>query len=150
MLIVPLEPLAQRLEAWLTLPRMSCWLTRTIRRNNKIKVSKGDKVSKINRWSGVLVMLRGLWRKGPGKGRVWQPHTLPSEVRGTRGGGFSSGFVYLFAHGARRDWSAWHPGPTAVSRVRFVRTEGPAAHVSGSTEFPPFSLQGRGRDRSLE
>ncbi len=29
--IVPLEPLAQRLEAWLTLPSLSCWLTRTIR-----------------------------------------------------------------------------------------------------------------------
>ncbi len=37
-------------------------------RNNKI-VSKGDEVSKINRGSGVLVMLRGSWRKGPGKGR---------------------------------------------------------------------------------
>ncbi len=30
-LIVPLEPLAQRLEAWLTLPSLSRWLTRTIR-----------------------------------------------------------------------------------------------------------------------
>ncbi len=29
--IVPLEPLAQRLEAWLTLPSLSRWLTRTIR-----------------------------------------------------------------------------------------------------------------------
>ncbi len=28
--IVPLELLAQRLEAWLTLPSLSCWLTRTI------------------------------------------------------------------------------------------------------------------------
>ncbi len=31
MSIVPLEPLAQRLEAWLTLPSLSRWLTRTIR-----------------------------------------------------------------------------------------------------------------------
>ncbi len=31
-----------------------------------------------------------------------------------RGGGFSSGFVYLLAHGAGRDW---HPGSMAVSRV---------------------------------
>ncbi len=30
-LIVPLEPLAQHLEAWLTLPSLSCWLMRTIR-----------------------------------------------------------------------------------------------------------------------
>ncbi len=30
MSIVPLEPLAQRLEVWLTLPSLSCWLTRTI------------------------------------------------------------------------------------------------------------------------
>ncbi len=31
MSILPLEPLAQRLEAWLTLPSLSCWLTHTIR-----------------------------------------------------------------------------------------------------------------------
>ncbi len=30
MSILPLEPLAQRLEAWLTLPSLSCWLTHTI------------------------------------------------------------------------------------------------------------------------
>ncbi len=89
--------------------------------------------------------LRGLWRRGSVRegrvqvrGGVRQPHALPSEVRGARGGGLSSGFVYLLAHGARRDWSARHPGlPTAVSRVRFrsgLRVR--QAHVSGSTEIP--------------
>ncbi len=34
-----------------------------LNRNNKI-VSKGDEVSKINTGSGVLVVLRGLWRRG--------------------------------------------------------------------------------------
>ncbi len=83
-------------------------------------------MSKLNRGSGVLVVLRGLWRRGSVqegrvqvRGGVRQPHALPSEVRGARGGCLSSGFVYLLAHGARRDGSARHPGPTAVSWVRF-------------------------------
>ncbi len=107
--------------------------------NNKI-VSKGDEVSKINRGSGVLVVLRGLWRRGSVlegrvqvRGGVRRPHALPSEVRGTRGGGFSSGFVYLLAHGARRDWSARHPGPTAVSRVRHSI---PQRSLPGPTRTP--------------
>ncbi len=49
-------------------------------------------MSKINRGSVVLVVLRGLWKRGSVlEGRVqvrsgvWQPHALPSEVQGTRG-----------------------------------------------------------------
>ncbi len=38
--IVPLEPLAQRLEAWLTLPSLSRWLTRTIRLGNAIQFAR--------------------------------------------------------------------------------------------------------------
>ncbi len=65
-----------------------------LNRNNKI-VSKGDDVSKINRGSGVLVVLRGLWRRGSVqegrvqvRGGVRWPHALPSRVRSARGGGF--------------------------------------------------------------
>ncbi len=66
-------------------------------------------MSKINRGSGVLVVLRGLWRRGSVlegrvqvRYRVLRPYALPYEVRGARGGDFSSGFVYLLAHGAQR------------------------------------------------
>ncbi len=66
-----------------------------LNRNNKI-VSKGDEVSKINRGSGVLVVLRGLRRRGSVlegrvqvRGGVRRPHGLPSRVRSARGGGFS-------------------------------------------------------------
>ncbi len=38
--IVPLEPLAQRLEAWLTLPSLSRWLTRTIRLGYAIQFTR--------------------------------------------------------------------------------------------------------------
>ncbi len=38
--IVPLEPLAQRLEAWLTLPSLSRWLTRTIRHGYAIQFAR--------------------------------------------------------------------------------------------------------------
>ncbi len=37
---VPLEPLAQRLEAWLTLPSLSRWLTRTIRLGYAIQFTR--------------------------------------------------------------------------------------------------------------
>ncbi len=39
-LIVPLEPLAHRLEAWLTLPSLSRWLTRTIRLGYAIQFAR--------------------------------------------------------------------------------------------------------------
>ncbi len=45
MSIVPLEPLAQRLEAWLTLPGLSRWLTRTIQLGYAIQfacLARGD------------------------------------------------------------------------------------------------------------
>ncbi len=78
----------------------------------KIKCPKGKIVSKINRGSGVLVVLRGSWRRGSVRegriqvrGGVRQQHALPSPVRGARGGGFFSSFVHLLAHGAQRDWS---------------------------------------------
>ncbi len=38
--IMPLEPLAQRLEAWLTLPSLSRWLTRTIRLGYAIQLTR--------------------------------------------------------------------------------------------------------------
>ncbi len=38
--IVPLEPLAQRLEEWLTLPSLSRWLTRTIRLSYAIQFAR--------------------------------------------------------------------------------------------------------------
>ncbi len=38
--IVPLEPLAQRLESWLTLPSLSGWLTRTIRLGYAIQFTR--------------------------------------------------------------------------------------------------------------
>ncbi len=38
--IVPLEPLAQRLEAWLTLPSLSRWLTRIIRLGYAIQFAR--------------------------------------------------------------------------------------------------------------
>ncbi len=38
--IVPLEPLAQHLEAWLTLPSLSRWLTRTIRLGYAIQFAR--------------------------------------------------------------------------------------------------------------
>ncbi len=38
--IVPLEPLAQRLEGWLTLPSLSRWLTRTIRLGYAIQFAR--------------------------------------------------------------------------------------------------------------
>ncbi len=39
-LIVPLEPLARRLEAWLALPSPSCWLTCTIRLGYAIQFAR--------------------------------------------------------------------------------------------------------------
>ncbi len=99
-------------------------------KNNKI-VSKGDEVSKINRGSGVLVVLRGLWRKGSVlegrvqvRGGVRWPHALPSWVRGARAAASISGFVLLWARGASRG-TARHPGPSAVSRVRSSTLDAP-------------------------
>ncbi len=47
--IVPLEPLAQRLEAWLTLPSLSRWLTRTIRLGYAIQFAR-----RLSKFNGVL------------------------------------------------------------------------------------------------
>ncbi len=49
MSIVPLEPLAQRLEAWLTLPSLSRWLTRTIRLGYAIQFAR-----RPHKFNGVL------------------------------------------------------------------------------------------------
>ncbi len=51
MSIVPLEPLAQRLEAWLTLPSLSRWLTRTIRLGYAIQFTR-----QLPKFNGVLEM----------------------------------------------------------------------------------------------
>ncbi len=48
--IVPLEPLAQRLEAWLTLPSLSRWLTRTIRLGYVIQFTR-----RPPKFNGVLL-----------------------------------------------------------------------------------------------
>ncbi len=52
-------------------------------------------MSKINRGSGVLVVLQALWRRGSVlegrvqvRGRVWRPHALPSGGPGRKGGWF--------------------------------------------------------------
>ncbi len=133
-----------------------------LNRNNKIKVSKGAKVFKINSGSGVLVMLRGLWRRGSVlegrvqvRGGVRRLYALPSEVRGARSVGFSSGFVYLLAHGARRDWSVRHPSPTAISWVQFCpdgshlwQHGSPSTLLSWTRE--DTSVHARGIDRTLE
>ncbi len=47
--IVPLEPLARRLEAWLALPSPSRWLTRTIRLGYAIQFAR-----RPPKFSGVL------------------------------------------------------------------------------------------------
>ncbi len=82
---------------------------------------------------------------------------LPYEVRGARGSGFSIGFIYLFAHGARRDWSARHPGLTAVSRVRFrldCRSGGSCIWRHGNpSTLPSWTHEDtsvHGKDRSPE
>ncbi len=49
--IVPLEPLAQRLEAWLTLPSLSRWLTYTIRLGYAIQLAR-----RPPKFNGVLEM----------------------------------------------------------------------------------------------
>ncbi len=49
--IVPLEPLAQRLEAWLTLPSLSRWLTHTIRLGYAIQFAR-----RPPKFNGILEM----------------------------------------------------------------------------------------------
>ncbi len=54
--IVPLEPLAQRLEAWLTRPSLSRWLTRTIRLGYAIQFARRpSQVQRRSRDVGVAV-----------------------------------------------------------------------------------------------
>ncbi len=123
-------------------------------RNNKIKCPKGMKCPKETGGSGVLVVLRGLWRRGSVlegrvqvRGGVRQPHALPSEVRGARGGGFSSDVVYLLACGTSRGLNG--PASWPVSRVR-VRQLLPQRSLPGPTRTPACmhgeetSLQRRG------
>ncbi len=73
-------------------------------------------------------MLQGLWRRGSVlegrvqvRGGVWQPHALPSEVRGTRGRWLLQRLRLPL--GPRRSTGLVRPGIlalTAVSRVRFA------------------------------
>ncbi len=124
-------------------------------------------MSKINRGSGVLVVLRGLWRRGSVlegrvqvRGGVRRPHALPYFRSGARGTAAScGGFILLLPCGAFRDYTARHPGPSAVSRVRSssgprVRQLEPSAASIPST-LPSWthedtSVHARGRDRSPE
>ncbi len=78
-------------------------------------------MSKRNRGSGVLVVLRGLWRRGSVlegrvqvRGGVRRPHALPSRVRSARGGGFLQRLRPPSGHGTSGDYTARHPGPSAV------------------------------------
>ncbi len=95
-------------------------------------------------------------RKGPGKGRSPAAARAPLlQVRGTRDGGF----ILFLPCGAFRDYTARHPRPPAVSRVRSssgprVRQLAPSAASIPST-LPSWthedtSVHARGRDRSLE
>ncbi len=122
-----------------------------LNRNNKIECPK------INRGSGVHVVLWGLWKRGS---------VLEGRVQVSGGGrtrspllGLRRGFVYLLAHGARRDWSARHTGPTTVTPVRFRPNRGSGGsclwrHGSPSPFLDPRRHQractARGRDRSPE
>ncbi len=94
------------------------------------------------------------------RGGVRRPHALPyfrSGARGTAASG--SGFILLLPCGAFRDYTARHPGPSAVSRVRSssgprVRQLAPSAASIPST-LPSWthedtSVHARGRDRSPE
>ncbi len=56
MSIVPLEPLAQRLETWLTLPSLSRWLTRTIRLSYAIQFAR-----RPPKFNGVLETSVAVW-----------------------------------------------------------------------------------------
>ncbi len=54
--VVPLEPLAQRLEAWLTLPSLSRWLTHTIQLGYAIQFAK-----RPPKFNGVLETPVAVW-----------------------------------------------------------------------------------------
>ncbi len=123
-------------------------------------------IKKLSFQRGKVSKMGSMWRRGSVlegrvqvKSRVWWAHALPFEVRGARGGGFSSRLVYLLAHGPRRDWSAWHPGPTAISRVRLrldCKSGGSRLWGHGNPSTLPswthedISVHARERDRSLE
>ncbi len=118
-----------------------------IQQNYKNNVSKGVKVSRINRGSGVLVVLRWLLKEGSVRegrvqvrGGVRRPHALPSRVRGARGGGF----VLLLARGASR---GIRPGILArqPSHGCGARPSTLPSWTHGDT-----SVHARGRDRSPE
>ncbi len=110
------------------------------------------KCPKENRGSGVLVVLRGLWRRGSVlegrvqvRGGVRRPHALPSEVRGARGRRLLQRLVLLWARGTSRGLK--RPGILA-------RQPCTGAAVAPST-LPSWthedtSVHARGRDRSPE
>ncbi len=108
-------------------------------------------MSKINRGSGVLVVLRGSRRKGSVRegrvqvrGGVRWPHTLPSRVRGARAAASFSGFVLLLTRGAS---GGIRPGILAHQPSRGC---GPRRSTLPSWTHEDTSVHARGRDRSLE
>ncbi len=112
-------------------------------------MSKGDKVSKTNRGSGVLVVLRGLWRRGSVlegrvqvRGGVRRPHALPSEVRGAAASSAASS-----SFGPRRFQGLNGPASWPVSRLTGAALD-PSTLPSWTHE--DTSMHARGRDRSPE
>ncbi len=60
-------------------------------------------------------------RQGPGKGRSPAAARAPFSGPGREGGGF----VLLLVRGASKGYTARHPGPSAVSRVRYSLLNAP-------------------------
>ncbi len=127
-------------------------------------LGRRDKVSKINRGSGVLVMLGESWRKGqcsgrrgPGKGRSTAAACAPYLGPGCEGAvPSSSGFVLL---DPQRFAGINGPASWPVSRTTgtaLIRTAGTAARVFGDPPTLPSwthedtSVHARGRDWSPE
>ncbi len=107
-------------------------------------------MSKINRGSGVLVVLRGLWRRGSVlegrvqvRGGVRWPHALPLGS-GARGRRLLSAASSSFGPAALPGVRPGHPGPSAVSRVRSSTLDAPFL------DHEDTSVHARGRDRSPE
>ncbi len=97
--IVPLEPLAQRLEAWLTLPSLSRWLKRTIRLGYAIQFARWPP-----KFNGVDRAPTALAHQLPGAvGSAFSlaavPATAVGQARASPHGQHCGGLVYQPAGG---------------------------------------------------
>ncbi len=109
--IVPLEPLARRLEAWLALPSPSRWLTRTIRLGYAIQFAR-----RPPKFSGVL---ETAWQLGM---LLSCARRLLSSWQGCNRAGPSSrdeaGVLQpLFHRTQERRWSSTNPGLRLLNRA---------------------------------